>query len=135
MSRSDITIRAKHAHGFMTAAEIVNEFSEDVGDSTISNVVTSLCVLAAIAASDAICGLSIGKRASGESHTDAVTVLSTATINGKEYAKDLRRLLAVKSNAEYSAEMVSMETATNSVKWARRLIDGMETELHGPTGS
>jgi hypothetical protein len=46
----------------MTAAEIVNEFSEDVGDSTISNVVTSLCVLAAIAASDAICGIALGKR-------------------------------------------------------------------------
>ncbi len=115
----------------MTAAEIVNEFSEDVGDSTISNVVTSLCVLAAIAASDAICGIALGKRASGESHTDSITLLSTATVNGKEYAKDLRRLLAVKSNAEYSAEVISADKATSSMKWARRLIEGMETELRG----
>ena len=133
MSKNDITNRAKHARGFLAAADIVGEFAEDVGDATVANVVASLCVLAGIAAADAICGLALGKRAAGESHLEAVALLETATIHGRDYAKDLRRLLGVKANAQYSADMLSFETSANSRRWARRLIDGMEQELVGPT--
>lgn len=133
MTKADVSNRAKHARGFMAAADIVAEFAEDVGDAATANIVTSLYVLAGIAAADAICGLALGKRAASDSHQEAVALLATATVNGPNYAKDLRRLLGVKTNAQYSADMIGTETASNSRKWATRLVTGMEKELAGPT--
>ena len=134
MTKTDVANRAKHARGYMAAADLAGQFPDEVGDASVANVVASLYVLAGIAAADAICGLALGKKAAGESHLEAASLLSTATINGGEYAKDLRRLLSVKSNAQYSADMISAEASSNTRKWATRLVAGMEKELAGPSG-
>lgn len=115
----------------MSAIELVKEFSGDV--SSENNVIGSLAVLAGIAASDAICGLALGRRVGGESHDDAVKLLATATVNGPGYAKDLRRILGAKSNAQYSPAMLSGSAGDDLVRWATRLVEGMERELAGPT--
>ena len=60
----------------------------------------SLAVLAGIAATEAICGHALARRAAGENHDEAIVLMTTATTQGHEFAREL-------------------------VKYARRLADGM----------
>lgn len=133
MSRSDALARARHARGFLSAAELVGEFSEDVGDDAVSNVVASLAVLAGIAAGDAICGVILRRRSSSSDHSDAVHLLSTAGTNGAGYSRDLRRLVASKSAVQYSPRIVTAKTSRELTMYARRLVEGMDRELSAPT--
>jgi len=133
MTRSDALARARHAHGFLTAAELVGEFSEDVGDDAASNVVASLAVLAGIAAGDAICGVILRRRSSSSDHSEAVRLLSTAGTNGVGYSRDLRRLIASKSVVQYSPRIVTAKASRELTAYARRLVEGMERELSAPT--
>ena len=131
MTVGDIRQRSKHARGFVDAAELVRDFATDAGITSAPNIVASLAVLAGIAASDAICGLALGKRAGGESHSAAVSLLATATVNGAAYARDLQRLVSVKTDVQYSAMAVTDLSADDLLRWARRLLAGMESELRG----
>lgn len=133
MSRSDVLARAHHARGFLSAAELVDEFSDDVGDEAVANVVASLAVLAGIAAADAICGIILRLRSSSNDHAEAVRMLTTAGTKGPKYARDLRRLIASKSDVQYSPRIVTARVARELTKNARRLVDGMESELRGPS--
>lgn len=128
-SAADVNTRAKHARGFIAAAELVREFGSDAGISPTSNIVGSLAILAGIAASDAICGKALGKRAGGEAHDDAIRLLASATLDGPAYSRDLRRLLSVKTNVQYSTVVLSDAAARDQLKWAKRLVAGMERLL------
>lgn len=133
MTRADALARAQHARGFATAAEIVSEFAEEVGDDAVTTVVSSLAVLAGIAAADAICGVALRQRSSSDDHAQAVRMLASVAPNGESYARDLRRLIAAKSGVQYSPRLVSPAVARDLTRYARRLVDGMEHELSGPT--
>lgn len=130
MSAADVAARAAHARGFLHAAEIVDEFSDDVADAA-AHVVGSLAVLAGIAAADAICGHALGRRSAGDNHDQAVVLVKTATTQGPEFARDLRRLLGAKGNVQYSPRVVTAATSRELMKYARRLVDGMEAVLRG----
>jgi len=134
MTRADALARAKHARGFASAAEIVTEFADEIGDEAVSTVVSSLAVLAGIAAADAICGVALKQRSSSGDHAEAVRMLATVNPRGAEYARDLRRIIAAKSGVQYSARLVTPAVARDLTKYARRLVDGMEREVRGPTG-
>lgn len=133
MTRADALTRAKHARGFVSAAEIITEFADEIGDEAVSTVVSSLAVLAGIAAADAICGVTLKQRSSSDDHAEAVRMLATISPRGKDYARDLRRLVASKSGVQYSPRLVSPAVARDLTKYARRLVNGMERELSGPT--
>jgi hypothetical protein len=133
MTRADALTRAKHARGFVSAAEIITEFADEIGDEAVSTVVSSLAVLAGIAAADAICGVTLKQRSSSDDHAEAVRMLATVSPRGNDYARDLRRLVAAKSGVQYSPRLVSPAVARDLTKYARRLVDGMERELSGPT--
>ncbi len=133
MTRADALTRAKHARGFVSAAEIITEFADEIGDEAVSTVVSSLAVLAGIAAADAICGVTLKQRSSSDDHAEAVRMLATISPRGKDYARDLRRLVAAKSGVQYSPRLVSPAVARDLTKYARRLVNGMERELSGPT--
>ncbi|UKF33566.1 DNA-binding protein [Clavibacter tessellarius] len=89
----------------------------------------SNAVLAGIAASDAICGCVLRVASSGEDHAQAVELLRTATPQGPAYAKELRRLLEIKTAAQYSPALTSADVATRSLVWAGRLVEAMEDVL------
>ena len=133
MTRADALTRAKHARGFVSAAEIITEFADEIGDEAVSTVVSSLAVLAGIAAADAICGVTLKQRSSSDDHAEAVRMLATVSPRGNDSARDLRRLVAAKSGVQYSPRLVSPAVARDLTKYARRLVDGMERELSGPT--
>lgn len=81
---------------------------------------TSLAVHAGINAADAVCGARVGSRAAGEDHDQVLEMLGQAGRDGSEVARDLRRLLPLKTKAEYEPDAVARSTATKAVERAAR---------------
>lgn len=83
---------------------------------------TSLAVHAGINASDAVCGARLGERAAGDSHDQVLALLRTAGKDGIEVEKELRRLLPLKTKAEYEPDDVAVGAATKAVERAQRCV-------------
>ena len=83
---------------------------------------TSLAVHAGINASDAVCGARLGERAAGDSHDQVLALLRTAGQDGIEVEKELRRLLPLKTKAEYEPDDVAVGVATKAVERAQRCV-------------
>lgn len=127
MTRADVAARARHAREFLETASESLTLHQDR-----TNVAVSNAVLAGIAAADAICGYTLGESARGEDHAQAVRLLETAGPHGGRYASDLRRLLALKTNSQYSSLTISSTQAADAIRWATRLVDAMQAVLAGP---
>lgn len=129
MSATDVSARAAHAHAFLAAAELIETLGEDAGIEPRANLLGSLAVLAGIAASDAICGHALGERAAGENHSEAVTVLKSATPPGDAAPAQLKRLLDAKTTTQYSPLLIGESKAGDLLTAARRLVEGMDARL------
>lgn len=127
MSVADVRSRAESARRFLESARETQTLHADWTDVMASNA-----VLAGIAASDAIYGRVLRVASTGEDHAQAVALLRTATIEGPAYAKELRRLVEIKTAAQYSPATTSAEVATRSLAWAERLVQAMEQLLARP---
>ena len=126
MSARDVVERAQQARAFLLLATIAS------GDPLIAggtNVAGSNAVLAGIAASDAICGHTIGVRAAGGAHEEAITLLQRATPPGARASIHLKRLLSSKTDTQYSAHIVSKAKALELLRSAEKLIAEMESLL------
>ncbi len=118
MTRAESAQRSTHAREFLEAAvEATTSHPER------TNVAVANAVLAGIAACDALCGIALGECARGEAHGEAVVLVARVAPGGARHATDLRRLLAVKNNAQYSPATLSAEAARTAVVWAGRLVD------------
>ena len=84
---------------------------------------TSLAVHAAINAADAVCGARLGERAAGEAHDQALDLLRSAGAEGIAVERELRRLLPLKTKAEYEPDDVAAGVATKAVERAVRCAD------------
>jgi hypothetical protein len=118
----DARARLAHARAFADTAEVVL----DIEDDASLNVASSLAILAGIAASDAACCATLGKRPRGQDHRDAITLLTSVAGRGPEMGKDLARLLDLKDNAHYGVLYVSETKARQAVRWARRMVTAAE---------
>jgi hypothetical protein len=78
-----------------------------------------LAVHAGINAADAVCGARVGRRAAAEDH-DQVLGLGQAGRDGAELVLELRRLLPVKTTAEYEPDDIARSTATRAADRASR---------------
>lgn len=83
---------------------------------------TSLAIHAAINAADAVCGARLGKRAAGEDHDQVLSLLRQAGPDGAKVEKELRRLLPLKTKAEYEPDEVAPSVATKAVDRAQRCV-------------
>jgi hypothetical protein len=92
------------------------------------NVAAGLSVLAGIAASDAICGIRLGRIHRGDDHLGAQDLLKQATQDGSKLASQLGRLLSLKDAAHYGVQVVSTRNATDAIKWAERLLERAREE-------
>lgn len=120
--------RLVHARAFADTAELV--LGED--DDGNANVAASLAVLAGIAASDAACCATLGRRARGRDHREAIALVSGVATIGTEVSRDLARLLDLKDGAHYGVASVSTkQAATVSVTRAQRMIAGAEAVVFG----
>ena len=81
---------------------------------------SSLAVHAGINAADAVCGARIGQRAAGDDHGQVLTLLGEAGRDGAEVERELRRLLPLKTTAEYEPDDVAQSAATKAVERSTR---------------
>ena len=84
---------------------------------------TSLAIHAGINGADAVCGARLGKRAAGQDHDQVLSVLREAGKDGAEIEKELRRLLPLKTKAEYSPDDIAKPVAEEAVERARRILE------------
>lgn len=83
---------------------------------------SSLAVHAGINAADAVCGARVGQRAAGDDHGQVLILLGDAGKDGAEVERELRRLLPLKTTAEYEPDDVALSTATKAVERAIRCV-------------
>ena len=83
---------------------------------------TSLAVHAGISAGDAICGARTGRRSADRDHARAVALLGEAGPDGKAAARQLGRLLPLKTRAEYEPDHVPKTIATKAVRAATEIV-------------
>jgi len=80
---------------------------------------------------DAVCVYFFGKRPSGESHNDAVSLFSTIK-SGKEIdvnANRIMRILRIKNMAEYEERLVFKSEAEKILKDCERFLAYVKKEL------
>jgi hypothetical protein len=116
--------RRQQARAFLDVAELV------LGEPSTqmeTHVSAALSVLAAIAASDAICGLRLGRYSRGQDHDQAVALLAAVDLADGKLPGHLRRLLTYKDTAHYSPRLVSRSDAQALVRQARILVEAAES--------
>lgn len=103
---ADALLRLRDAREFL-------EVGSPVRDTKPKAAIT-LFVQPGIAASDAICGMTLGEYWRGDSHAGATSLLGDVTPNGRELAKSLRTLLGMKDGAQYSTRTFSASEAVRA---------------------
>lgn len=81
---------------------------------------TSLAIHAGINSADAVCGARLGNRAAGEDHDQVLALLRQAGPDGAAVERELRRLLPLKTKAEYEPDDIAPSVATKAVQRAQR---------------
>ena len=94
---------------------------------------TSLAIHAGINAADAVCGARLGERAAGEDHDQVLLLLRQAGPDGTKVEKELRRLLPLKTKAEYEPDDVAPGVATKALERAQRCVAVARTVAAGST--
>lgn len=113
----------------MSAAQVrayaakAQEFAEAAASDLAANrniAATSLAIHAGINSADAICGARLGERAAGNDHDQVLGLLRTAGADGAEVERDLRRLLPLKTKAEYEPDEIAPPVASKAVERSQR---------------
>ena len=99
-------------------------------DGAAINVCVGLCVLAGIAAGDAICGAATGERYSGQDHMAAAELLSRIDANA---GRRLRELVALKPLAHYGDNLLKATDRAAALKAALTLVEAARSRT-GPFG-
>lgn len=121
-SKADAKTRLRHARRFLEVAELVAE-EGDGDDLDYSSASAALAVLAGIAASDAACCAALGRRARGQNHKEAATLVGNIKPGGKKVAPALRRLLGLKDEAQYGLFDVGGQQLKSALRQAHELVE------------
>jgi len=89
----------------------------------------SCAVLAGIAAADAACCRSLGRRSRSQDHRDAVALVRQVSPGGPDAAKQLERLLGLKDQAQYGLEDLSGQKLLTARRQAQALVRFAERVL------
>jgi hypothetical protein len=115
--------RLQHARQFVEVAEIAAEDQRVDGSLEYANASATLAVLGGIAAADAICCSTLGRRSRADDHRDAERLLGDVELVGNEAARTLRALVALKDDAQYGFYAIGSAQLTGALRKARRLVD------------
>lgn len=115
--------RRGQARAFLDVAELV---LEEPSTQHESHVAAALAVLAAIAATDAICGLRLGRYSRGQDHDLAVDLLETVEVGDPTLPAKLRRVLSSKDAVHYSPRLVAKTDALALIRSAAALVEAAE---------
>jgi len=115
-SNAEARTRLGHAERYLEVAELV--LSDEAGSE--ATVATGNAVLAGIAAADAICCSTVGRRYRGADHRAAADYLETVTGN-RELGQALRDLADYKDQAHYGLANVRTNRAKAAIRRASAL--------------
>jgi len=113
-------VSARQVRSYAAKAE---EFAEAAASDLAAGrniAATSLAIHAGINSADAVCGARLGKRAAGEDHDQVLVLLRQAGPDGADVERELRRLLPLKTKAEYEPDDIAPSVAAKAVERARR---------------
>lgn len=124
----DARRRLRHARQFLDVAHLL---VDQEADPEYTSAAAALAVLAGIAASDAACCKTLGRRSRGQDHQQAADLLELVVPGGNDAAKALRKLLSTKDTAHYglidltaSQLKVTLRQADALVDFARQSVSG-----------
>jgi hypothetical protein len=110
------------AEQYLSLAEILeNDPSDGAINACIGN-----CVLAGIAAADALCYARLGERYSGPDHNQAADILDRVD---KELGTMLRSLNRLKTKSQYGDEWLTDSTRKSALRITRTLIKEARVSL------
>jgi HEPN domain-containing protein len=115
VSPAQVRAYARKAEEFLAAATTELEMRRTIA-------ATSLAIHAGINAADALTGMRLGRRAAGQDHDEVLSLLRDAGPDGAAMAKELIRLLPVKTKSEYEPDDVPKSEANTAVERARRCV-------------
>lgn len=124
-ARSDALARLADAQAFLDAAETIMVMHPQV---EYADVVATNAIHAGIAASDALCLITLGGHSKADNHVDAVRYLRSA---GGDHTT-LGRLLTMKTRAGYGVQSLTVVNATRCIEWAKKLVAAAETKVSPP---
>ena len=123
---SDAARRARLARAYLHLAE--QAAADDTDEAR--NVAAGNAVLAAIAASDALTCLRLGRHSRGQDHNQAAALLKTIRPAGATLAKDLSTALAVKDAAHYGSVLIAAAVLKSTLRAAARLVEAAERAVN-----
>lgn len=123
MTRADVLDRCATARAYLEIAVL----ARDGQTSGYLKAAGGNAVLAAIAASDALCGHAFGERPRGTDHRQAITMLGRVHPDGNELANSLRRCLDAKDASQYGTDFMSAAKVYQVIDHARRLVEAAES--------
>jgi hypothetical protein len=124
---ADAARKARLARAYLDLAE---QAAGQDRDET-RNAAAGNAVLAAIAASDALTCLRLGRHSRGQGHTEAAALIRTIQPDGPRHAKDLATAVTVKDAAHYGSVFVTATTLKTTLRAATRLVDAAERATAG----
>ena len=111
-----------HVRGYIAKAQEYPAAATTELEVSRPIAVTSLAIHAAINAADAVTGHRIGRRAAGQDHAEVRALLREVGRDGVEVDKDLGRLVALNTEAEYEPDEVPLSEARRAVERAKRCV-------------
>lgn len=120
-NRAQATVRLSQARAFLEVAELIGSEDDELAND---NVAAALAVLAGIAAADAACCGTLGRRSRGQDHRQAIQLVAQAGPDGNTLSQALRRLLDIKDGAHYGMIYVGAAKAKAAIRNATTLVDG-----------
>jgi len=119
--------RARLARAYLDLAE--QAMGHDADESR--NVAAGNAVLAAIAASDALTCLRLGRHSRGQGHPEATALLRTVRPDGAALARDFATAVGIKDAAHYGSVLVTTTALKSVLRAAVRLVEAAEHALSG----
>ncbi|MBA3250634.1 MAG: hypothetical protein H0T66_10105 [Geodermatophilaceae bacterium] len=115
---------------------------EPEGGGRLDSARAGTAVLAAIAASDAICCALLHQRARGQDHREAIALLEIArwgpgdkdikTDRARRASRALAEALGIKDQAHYGIEVIGAGQVKRAMRAAQLLVDAAEEVLANP---
>jgi len=124
--------RAAHARAHLEVAKLIRSDADKPDDLNFNHVAAGNAVLAAVAASDAICCRLLGQRARGQDHRDAVALLEQVRFRSgtdeaqarraRDLAKSLATALDLKDDSHYGTLMIGAAELRRLIRAAENLV-------------
>ncbi|NDL60290.1 hypothetical protein [Phytoactinopolyspora mesophila] len=138
---AEASTRLRHAEAFFATAQLVASEEGKPTDYDYNHVAAGVAVLAAIAASDALCCKLLGERARGQDHRQAIEVLEEIRYGEgnpaaqqrrtRELSQALATALDIKDESHYGTRMLTAEQVTRVMRAAEKLVSAARRVIRG----